>query len=238
LELAKLLSAEGVRTVAATPHLRDDYPDVYPSELRARCEEIQDAISAAGIELTIVSGAEVDLLWAMKASAEDLGLASYGQRGSWLLIETPIGPLPDTFEQSLADLRGRGYRILLAHPERSANFQKDPERLLELTEDGVLLQVTVGTLRRSPRESRSAHLAHRLLDQGAAHVLSSDAHGPTGRRRAPGWSALEAADLPSDRIDWMVKQVPAAILAGSPVPPAPARPARRGFFRRFRETSA
>lgn len=238
LKLAELLSGEGVQTVVATPHLRDDHPRVHPAELHARCEDLQDAVAAAGIDLTIVGGGEVDLLWAMRASADDLVLASYSQAGAWLLIETPNGPLPATFEQSLADLRSRGYRVLLAHPERSPDFQMDPARLLELTRDGALLQVTVSTLSRSPRESRSARLAYHLLDQGAVHVLSSDAHGPSGHRRVPGWTALKAADLPRDRIDWMVEQVPAAILAGSLLPPAPAKPARRGFFRRSRGTSA
>jgi protein-tyrosine phosphatase len=234
LELARLLSEEGVRTVVATPHLRDDHPQVHPLELRARCDDLQAAVTAAGIDLTIVDGGEVDLLWALKATADDLALASYGQAGSWLLIETPNGPLSATLEQSLAEVSSRGYRVLLAHPERSPDFQRDPERLLQLTRDGVLLQVTVSTLGRPSRESRSARLAHHLLDLDAVHVLASDAHGPTGHRRAPGWAALAKVDLPSDRIDWMVEGVPAAILAGSPIPPAPPRPPRRGVFGRFR----
>jgi protein-tyrosine phosphatase len=227
LGLARLLAEEGVRTVVATPHLRDDHPGVHLAELHSRCDDLGSAVAAAGIDLAIVSGGEVDLLWALKAADEDLGLASYGQRGAWLLIETPNGPLPATLEQGLAELSGRGYRVLLAHPERSPDFQRDSDRLLELTRDGVLLQVTVSTLGLSPRQSRSSRLAHHLVDQDAVHVLSSDAHGPSGHRRAPEWAALKKAGLPNDRVAWMVEQVPAAILAGSPIPAPPTRPERR-----------
>src|SRR5215211_6053319 len=36
LELGRELRAAGVETVAATPHMRDDYPDVRPVELAGR----------------------------------------------------------------------------------------------------------------------------------------------------------------------------------------------------------
>lgn len=36
-----------------------------------------------------MSGAETSLVWALEASDEQLRLASYGQRGKDLLIETP-----------------------------------------------------------------------------------------------------------------------------------------------------
>jgi protein-tyrosine phosphatase len=240
LKLARLLADEGVETVAATPHLRDDHPDVRPTELRARCDDLRQALSQAGIDLTVVNGGEVDLLWAMMATDDDLALVSYGQGGSWLLIETPNGPLPPSFEQSVAELRGRGYRVLLAHPERNADFQSDPERLIELTRDGVALQITVSTLGRSSRHSESSRLAHLLLERDAVHVLSSDAHGISGRGRAPEWATLEAGSLPGERIEWMVQQVPAAILAGSILPPAPlasSKLPRRGFVSRLRGTS-
>ena len=48
-----------------------------------------DTPAAAGIDLQVVSGGEVSLLWALDASDEQLLLASYGQRGQDLLIETP-----------------------------------------------------------------------------------------------------------------------------------------------------
>jgi protein-tyrosine phosphatase len=239
LELARLLSEEGVETVAATPHLREDHPEVRPTELRARCDDLRQALSDAGIDLMVVNGGEVDLLWALTATDDDLALVSYGQAGSWLLIETPNGPLPATFEQSLAELRGRGYRVLLAHPERSADFQAHPERLLELTRDGVALQVTASTLGQSRRQSKSARLAYFLLDHDAVHALSSDAHGASGHRRAPEWRALETSGLSRDRIEWMVQQVPAAILAGSILPPAPeawSKLPRRSFVSRLRGT--
>lgn len=131
IALARGLVEDGVRIAAATPHLRSDHPDVAPAELAGRCRALEDRCADEGVPLRIVPGGEVDLLWAQSASAEDLALASYGQRGSDLLVETPYGPLPRSFERLVSELQEAGFRILLAHPERSPTFQQDPQRLAD-----------------------------------------------------------------------------------------------------------
>src|SRR5579859_4677762 len=89
LEMARAAAATGVTTIAATPHLRSDFPDVHVEELADRCDQLREAIEREGISVRVVGGAEVSLLWALEASKEQLALATYGQLGSDLLIETP-----------------------------------------------------------------------------------------------------------------------------------------------------
>jgi protein-tyrosine phosphatase len=108
LELARELAGAGVRTVAATPHLRDDHPGVRAVELAARCGELTEVL--AGIELEVVPAAEVDVVRALEASDEELRLASFGQRGTDLLLETPYGPLPTSFDDQVFQLSVRGFR--------------------------------------------------------------------------------------------------------------------------------
>jgi protein-tyrosine phosphatase len=234
--LGRALAGAGVDTVAATPHLRIDHPGVAPAELAERCEALAGELARAGVGLKVVPGGEVDLLWALEASPEQLRLVSYGQRGTDLLLETPYGPLPPHFDEHLLESSAlAGYRILLAHPERSPSFQSAPERLAELVRSGVLVQITVGSLAESPRRSRAARLAHDLLREGLAHVIASDAHSAEGAVRAPEWGALKAArDLigPS-RVDWMVEAAPRAVLDGTPLPPPPP-PTQGGKMRRWR----
>lgn len=236
IALGRALLDAGVHTVAATPHLRDDHPAVVITELAERCESLSEELANAGVKLSVVCGGEVDLLWALEASPESLRLATYGQRGKDLLLETPYGPLPPNFEGHIERLQERGFRILLAHPERSPTFQATPERLTELVGRGVLTQLTVGSLVPSPHASRSAKLAHRMLQDGLVHVIASDAHGAAGSIRPPAWDALQTArDLVGDRADWMVDAVPRAILDGTPLPPPPALPETRegGRLERF-----
>jgi Capsular polysaccharide synthesis, CpsB/CapC len=142
----------------------------------------------------VVPASEVDLLWALEASPEQLRLVSYAQRGTDLLLETLYGPLPPHFEEHLLESSAlAGYRILLAHPQAEPQLPIGPERLAELVRRGVLVQITVGSLAASPRRSRSARLAHDLLREGLAHVIASDAHSAEGAVRAPKVAGLPFA---------------------------------------------
>jgi protein-tyrosine phosphatase len=223
----------GVRVVAATPHLRPDYPRVVVSELAERCERLARRLPPE-LAVDLVPAAEVDPMLAQGASDEELRLASYGQRGTDLLVETPYGGLPPNFEELLFAITVRGFRILLAHPERSPDFQSRPQRLEDLVRRGVLLQITAPALM-SRRRSASRRLALALIERGLAHVLASDAHSARGPRPPTLAEAVEvAARVDARRSRWMVEDAPAAILAGEPLPPEPGGVVRRLIRRRPR----
>jgi protein-tyrosine phosphatase len=237
LELARQMAADDVRAVAATPHLRHDHPGVVPAELARRCNELQDELEKASLPLKVVPAGEVDVVWALEASDEDLRLVSYLQRGRDLLVETPYGSLPPAFEDMLFKLTVRGFRLTLAHPERNPSFHRAPERLNALIERGTLVQVTASSLARSPKESKSAALAQRLVREGMAHVIASDMHGAA----APGRPSLRTGSevalelVGKARTRWLVWEAPSAILQGTPLPPLPPaeeRP-RRGLGSRL-----
>lgn len=122
LAMARAAADCGTATIAASPHLRADFPDVHVHELADRCQALREAIERDGI-LRLVSGAEVSVGWAAEATNERLALASYGQRGTDLLIETPTIKLVG-IDRFLYTLQAKGYRVTLAHPERSLEFQR------------------------------------------------------------------------------------------------------------------
>jgi protein-tyrosine phosphatase len=227
VRLAADAAAAGVTAMAATPHLRPDFPGVRPAELAERAAAVRAALAAAGVALEVVAGAEVDLYAGLAAGDRELELASYGQRGGDLLVETPYGHLPPDFEDLLFRLRARGYRVLLAHPERNPDFQRDPRRLAALAHDGTLLQVTADSLAAGGRRTRRTALA--LVAEGVAHVIASDAHGGVPRAALRDGVAAAARVAPL-RAEWMATDAPAAVLAGEPLPAPPSeRPRRTGL---------
>jgi len=221
LEALAAAAEEGTITVAATPHVRSDHPDVVPAELGARTAELAATAAREGLDIELVAGGEVDLQWAQHASDDDLRAVSFGQRGHDLLVETPYGELPVRFEDLLFKLSVRGFRILLAHPERSRTFQRDQRRLRTLADHGVLLQVTALSLSSTERRSRSRKLARALVRDGVAHVIASDTHGGHIPRSGLRAGVEAAALLAPRRAQWMVTDAPAAILGGEPLPPPP-----------------
>lgn len=223
LALLRAAALSGTRIIAATPHLRRDFPRVRLEDIADSCLLLAEQVPRDW-DLQIVSGGEVDMGWAMRATDEQLRLASYGGRGTDLLVETPYGTSPRIFEPPLMALMNRGYRVLLAHPELNPGLQQSYETIDALAARGVLFQITGASLLPDPRRSRRSRLARHLVEQGQAHVIASDAHS-SGPRRPPGLIAgLEIARaIAPERADWMVTSAPAAILNGKPLPPLPSR---------------
>src|SRR5207237_6562547 len=90
--------------------------------------------------------------------------------------------LPDT-ERAIFELRASGFVPMLAHPERYRAIQKDAKRLATLRQQGVLAQLTAGSLI-GMQGNTALRCAEMLLKKGLISCISSDAHGQ--RRRSPG----------------------------------------------------
>ena len=229
LAMLRAAARSGTTTIAATPHVSSEFPNVRVPELAGRCAKLRDAIAEEGIEMALASGAEVSLVWALEASDEDLRLASYGQRGGDLLIETPsIGVV--RLDALLYELRARGLRITLAHPERNPEFQRQPDRLSRLVDQGVLVQVNADTLLGDPRRSATCALGRDLCVHGLVHALASDGHRASSWRpvtRLAQVADAAAALVGADRAAWLTADAPAAIIEGAQLPDAPAIVTRR-----------
>jgi protein-tyrosine phosphatase len=230
LEMASTAVASGIATIVATPHLNSMFPKVRPEQIAARCRHLSAKLERRGIPLRVVPGAEVAIGWAVEASDDQLALASYGQRGTDLLIETPFDHAPQ-LDEFLSALHEKGYRVTLGHPERSSYFQHDLRAVHALVEMGVLLQVNAESLLGAGTR-RDKRVAQKLVGEGVAHAIASDAH------RAHSWRPVTrladavrvAAELVgADRAQWMAAAAPAAIVEGRALPPPPSlqRPRRR-----------
>ncbi len=227
LEMARDWVRDGVVTVAATPHVNLRY-DVQPSALSNAVRSLNLALAEEDILLSVVTGGELAL--ERLVDLDDEMLRRFALGGSTcLLVESPHNSNAAYLDEAVFDLQLRGFRVLLAHPERSPLFQRDPGRLRRLVNHGALCSVTVGSMTgqfgRVVRE-----FTVDLFEGGLVHNVASDAHDPD--RRPPGLRAgfmdLES-DLPgmADEMDWFVAAVPAALLTGRPLPDGPPVLARR-----------
>lgn len=230
LEMARLQLAAGVRTVAVTPHVTPRLP-TSPETVERGVAELRVALAAARLPLELATGAELDVRSALELDEATLRRLTLGG-GSWLLLEAPLGPVAAPLELVAQRLLTRGFRVLLAHPERSPLVQRDPDLLGRLAVDGVRTQVTAASLA-GRFGSTVQRFARRLLDDGLVDSVASDAHD--ARRRRPGMrEELLDAGLDEAAIALLADEVPAAILADAPVAPVGrVRPSRRGRLRRL-----
>jgi protein-tyrosine phosphatase len=217
---------DGITVLAATPHVRHDYPTT-PEQMEARLAEVRAAV---GDLVRLVPGGELDLDELARPRAQLTRFALAGNP-RYLLVETPYVGWPLDLAEQLFRLRAGGVTPVLAHPERNADVQRRPELLEPIVAGGTLVQVTAASV--DGRLGRSAkQCAETLIERELAHLIASDAHAPSVR--AIGMSSAAAAVDDDALAQWLTVDVPRAIVEDAQLPPRPraGRPRRRWFGRR------
>jgi protein-tyrosine phosphatase len=219
LDILRAAQADGIARIAATPHVRRDWPTT-PEQMERLVTKVQDAARASDIAVEVLPGGELDLAYADSLGDDDLHRFGLGGNPNLLLLEFPYVGWPIGLSDLVFRLRTRGFSIVLAHPERNTDVQERPERLRELVDAGVCVQLTAacvdGRLGR-----RNAAGAKALLDAELAHLIASDAHAPAIRAIGMGAAAEAVGD--AQLALWLTHEVPAALLAGEAPPRRPAR---------------
>jgi protein-tyrosine phosphatase len=226
LELARAAVEDGIQQIAATPHVRHDYPTT-ADEMETAVARLRGELENAGVPLELHRGGELDLDM-LDLPPEELRRFGLGGSPKYLLVETPYSGWPLDIDDRLFRLQAIGMTPVLAHPERNAEVQADPVgRLRPLVETGTLVQLTAASVDgRLGRRARAA--SSRLLELEQAHLLASDAHVPS--IRAVGMTAAAEAIGDDALAHWLTWDVPAALLAGSELPERPEKK-RRWFSR-------
>jgi protein-tyrosine phosphatase len=226
--LARALVADGVLVATATPHVRADYPTT-ADVIEQGVTEVRAALADAAVPLDVRPGAEIGLELLGSLQPDELRRLRLGGDSCYLLLEFPYSAWPFALAAHVSTLRARGFTAVLAHPERNADVQAAPERLRTVVDQGALVQLTAASLNGCLGQTSQA-AAFALLDRNLAHLVASDAHGPDVRRARLSTVASAVRDETLAR--WLTTDVPAAMLAGKPIPERPVgrRPPRSQRF--------
>jgi protein-tyrosine phosphatase len=180
LELARAAVADGTGTVVVTPHVRADSGIADAVEIHARVLQLRSALATAGIPLELRCGGELGHEVVGRMRQSELDLLAQGPSGArWVLVETPFQGIGGDFHEATAELRDRGFGVLVAHPERSADASLDASAGLrrELAA-GSLAQLNALSLTGAHGEE-ACSAAWELIAEGLIALVASDAHGPS-----------------------------------------------------------
>jgi protein-tyrosine phosphatase len=229
LAIAHAAVAGGITVIAGTPHVRDDWP-TDAGVMEQRVAELRARLEQEGIALDVRPGGEIAIDWLTRLPLDELRRFGLGGNPRYLLVETPYHGWPRDLADELFALRAAGITPVLAHPERNAEVQSHPEWLVPIVQSGVLVQVTAASVDgRIGRQVQGCGL--RLIEEGLAHMLASDAHHASVR--AVGMAAAVEAVGNEALAAWLTRGVPAAIIGDEPLPPRPLGGRKRGRLGRL-----
>lgn len=174
LEMAKIAVADGITIAACTPHI---LPGVYNNNgaaIREAVTRLQMEIEKEGIPLLLVEGADVHIAPDLHRKLASGEIPSLGQ-SRYFLLEPPQTLVPPRFEETLFDLLVEGHIPIITHPERLHWLGSHYPMLERLARSGVWMQLTGGSLL-GKFGRRARYWSERMLEEGLAHIIASDAH--------------------------------------------------------------
>ena len=214
LAMARIAADDGIETLACTPHI---YPGMYENNaqgIRAATDALQQAITAAGIPLTLTYASDTHVMPDLLQKLADGSVPTFNG-GRYFLLEPPHHVAPPNFEEFVFQVMAAGYVPIVTHPERLSWIEQDYAVFGRLAKHGAWMQLTAGSL--TGRFGNNArYWGERMLDEGLVHILATDSHGP--ERRPPLLrEGVEAAAkwVGHEEAVHMVTTRPAAVLANA-----------------------
>jgi len=179
LEMARIAVADGIHTMACTPHI---YPGMYMNDgpgIECARVRLQAELVRAGIPLKLVIGADVHLVPGLLDGLKSGHIPTLNSSRYFLLEPSHTTP-PPRLEDSVFNLIASGYTPIITHPERLTWVESHYPVFQRLIEQGAWMQVTAGALT-GMFGKRAQHWGERFVGEGFTHILATDAHS-TGRR--------------------------------------------------------
>lgn len=222
-ELAVAAADAGVTAIAATPHVRLDYPTT-PDEMEAGVAAVREELANAQVRLDLLTGGEIDLGRLPLLAREDVERFTLAGTGRYLLLEFPDQGWPLSLELAIHGLKRDGITAVVAHPERNDAVQDRPARLAAAVDAGAVVQLTTGSLAGVLGRTAQA-TAKRLLRLGLVHLLASDVHHPDSRVLGAAAAAESIRD--AGLVRYLTEEAPYAVVVGDDLPPRAAARRRR-----------
>lgn len=175
VEIIKNLHRQGITDIIITPH--------YVSETtwtssrtnnRILLGRLQNQLRMQGIPVNIYLGNEIYIDRDIEKLLKSYEISSLND-SKFLLIELPMSGEFTDWEAIITDLLLKGYRVILAHPERYHSFQKNPEIIEDLADNGVLFQCNLGSFI-GQYGQKPKQLAKKMAKYDLIFALGTDIH--------------------------------------------------------------
>jgi tyrosine-protein phosphatase YwqE len=165
---------QGYTHLITTPHIMSDAYRNTPAIIAEKLTGLKNHLQSKNIAIRISAAAEYYLDESLFRMLEtNQPLLTFGNQ--YLLFETNFITEPFNLKEFIFLATTKGYKLILAHPERYLYLQNNFLKVQDLLDRGVLLQLNISSI--TGYYSRPVQqMAFKLIDKGWVHWLGSDCH--------------------------------------------------------------
>lgn len=180
IEIIKQHKKMGFKNIVLTPHYIEN--SKYKTNNKTKKEilnTIKKELKKQEIDINLYIGNEVLVNSNLEELLKTEEISSINNT-KYLLIELPMSELPKDINNIIYELRIKGIRIIIAHPERYTFVQKNPNIVNEWIEEGAILQANYGSIVGVYGENAKKTIK-KLLKKNVITILATDIHYPNNK---------------------------------------------------------
>ena len=174
IALIREMSALGIKKIITTPHILGD---VYPNSsalIQQKLHEVKNGLALNEItDVTIHAAAEymMDEQFSELLKADDI----LTLKDHYILVEMSYFSAPFNLFDILFEIQLKGYKPILAHPERYHFYHNDFEVYYKLKKAGCLFQINLLSL--TPHYGKNVQkITSKLLKENLYDFVGTDLH--------------------------------------------------------------
>jgi tyrosine-protein phosphatase YwqE len=164
---------KGYKKVITTPHIMSDFYKNTPTNILGGLKDVQDALKVAEIPIEMGVASEYYIDYDFEHKLETEKLLTFGN--NYLLFEISYLNPPDNLYDIIFKMQLKGYKTVLAHPERYNFWHDDFEKYEAFIDKGVYLQMNINSLTGYYSMATKA-IAEEMIDKNMISFLGTDCH--------------------------------------------------------------
>lgn len=175
VELVERLMGMGIKRIIASPHVTQDTFENTPETLDPALASLNAALKEKGIDIAVDRSSEyrIDEFFIEQLNAGNIR----PYPGGFILVENSFMQEPWNLEQLLFDLKVKGFKPILAHPERYMYYsdKRNRSRYETLHNQGTFFQINMLSLA-DAYHGPEREVALWLLEKGYVDFIGTDLH--------------------------------------------------------------
>lgn len=178
LEVFEEAERAGFTDIVLTSHYLIDYYETKPEELISWKCKLQEFLESKNSKLKLHSGMEVYISEKLDKLIKEKNILMLAD-SKYVLVELPMSTSIKYLDYILYFLESIGMKLVLAHPERYKDVQKNYKLVEEYIEKGCLIQCNYGSiLGQYGKEAKKT--IKNILKKNLVHFMATDCHRKGG----------------------------------------------------------
>jgi len=175
LEMAKIASNDGIKTIIACPHSRNGIYNNWRKDIISACSKFNSELKNNKVDINVLPGAELSLSLEILDDFKKDRLMTLNDSGRYFFLELPQQIILNSVINFIGKFKKLGITPIITHPERNTAIQNNIQILKDLILAGALSQITAGSLT-GQFGNNIFKYTQKIIKAKLIHFIASDAH--------------------------------------------------------------